>query len=400
MKAAVMRANDAPLNIEEISIASPDRHEVLVRTAASGICHSDLHVIEGGLPVPPPTVLGHEPAGIVEAVGADVEEFAPGDHVIEGGLPVPPPTVLGHEPAGIVEAVGADVEEFAPGDHVIGCVSAWCGSCGPCLQGRPYLCARGESFQRPADGQPRLSDGGGPIHQFANLSSFAEQMLTHERALVKIDPSMPLDRAALIGCGVTTGMGAALNTARVTPGSDVAIIGCGGVGLAALQGCRIAGAGRIIAVDTAEWKLRLACELGASDTVSAGGTDPIEAVRELTFGGVDYAFECIGLPATVQQAIEMARPGGAAVLVGVVPFGTMVDFHQALVVLQEKRILGSMMGSNRFRLDMPKYVSYYLDGRLDLDRMISRRIGLDDVNDAIGAMKKGEVARSVITFAP
>ncbi len=361
MKAAVMRANHAPLQIEEVSLAKPAPHEVLVRTVASGICHSDLHVIEGGLPMPPPTILGHEPAGVVEAVGSEVRDFA-------------------------------------PGDHVIGCISAWCGACPNCLKGRPYLCAGGESLQRGADEEPRISKDGEAIPQFANLSSFAEEMLTHERALVKIDPEMPLDRAALIGCGVTTGLGAALNTARVEPGSSAVVIGCGGVGLAALQGCRIAGAGRIIAVDTEAWKLDLAKTLGATDVVNASESDPTLAVLGMTGGGVDYAFECIGLAPTCQQAINMVKSGGAAVLVGVVPMGTMVEFHQAMVVLQEKRILGSMMGSNRFRIDMPNYVRFYLDGRLKLDEMISRRIALDEVNDAIEALKKGAVARSVISF--
>ncbi len=362
MKAAVMRANNAPLSIEEVTVAKPGPKEVLVRTAASGICHSDLHVIQGGLPMPPPTILGHEPSGVVEAVGSDVVDVA-------------------------------------PGDHVIGCISAWCGACPACLKGKPYLCARAETLQRGADEEPRLSKDGEAIPQFANLSSFAEMMLTHERALVKISPEMPLDRAALIGCGVTTGLGAALNTARVEPGSTAVIIGCGGVGLSALQGCRIAGAGRIIAVDTEAWKLDLAKTLGATDVVDAAGGDPTLAVLELTSGGADYAFECIGLGATVTQAINMLKSGGAAVLVGVVPIGTMVEFHQAMVVLQEKRILGSMMGSNRFRLDMPNYVNFYLDGRLQLDPMISRRIALDEVNEGIEAIKAGTVARSVITFA-
>ncbi len=361
MKAAVMRANHAPLEIEDIAIDKPGPNEVLLRTVASGICHSDLHVIEGNLPMPPPTVLGHEPAGVVEAVGSDVRDFA-------------------------------------PGDHVIGCLSAFCGSCESCMKGRPYLCQNADSLQRSAEEAPRLSKDGEAIPQFANLSSFAEQMLTHERALVKISPEMPLDRAALIGCGVTTGLGAALRTARVEPGSTTVVIGCGGVGLAAIQGCRIAGASRIFAVDTESWKLELAQKLGATDVVNAADGDPTMAVLGATGGGADYAFECIGLKPTVNQAVNMVRAGGAAVCVGVAPVGQMLEFHQAMLVLQEKRILGSMMGSNRFRIDMPTYVNFYLDGRLKLDEMISRRIELDGVNEAIEAMKKGEVARSVIAF--
>jgi len=220
MKAAVMRAWKAPLVIEDVELDAPAPREVLVRTVATGVCHSDLHVIEGALPVPPPTVLGHEPAGVVEAVGSEVS------HV-------------------------------KPGDHVIGCLSAFCGSCFFCLSGQPNLCG-GEATARPAGARPRLSQKGQPIAQFAHLSAFAERMLVHENALVKIRPDMPLDRAALIGCGVTTGLGAALNTARVRPGDTAVVIGCGGVGLAAVQGCRIAGASRIVAVDTMPWKLELA----------------------------------------------------------------------------------------------------------------------------------------------
>lgn len=360
MKAAVMWERNAPLAIEDVQIDQPAANEVRVRTAASGVCHSDLHVIEGGLPMPPPTILGHEPAGVIEAVGSDVQDLA-------------------------------------PGDHVIGCLSAWCGSCEWCMEGRPYLCAQ-TGLARPEGAPPRLSKDGQAIPQFANLSSFAEEMLCPARSLVKIRPDMPLDRAALIGCGVTTGLGAALNTARIRAGSTCVIIGCGGVGLAALQGCRIAGAGRIIAVDTQAWKLELAQKLGATDVVNAAEGDPAMQVLGMTGGGAHYTFECIGLAPTVQQAVTMLRKGGTAVLVGVVPVGQMVELHQADLVLQEKTILGSMMGSNRFRVDMPRYVDFYLDGRLKLDEMISARLPLEDVNQAFDRMRAGEAARSVIVF--
>jgi S-(hydroxymethyl)glutathione dehydrogenase/alcohol dehydrogenase len=355
-----MRANNAPLEIEEIQIDKPRADEVLLRTAASGICHSDLHVIEGGLPMPPPCILGHEPAGVVEAVGEDVTEFA-------------------------------------VGDHVIGCLSAWCGVCEMCLRGKPYLCGAGVP-NRPGDAPPRLTKDGAPLLQFAGLSSFAEYMLCNARSLVKIRDDMPLDRAALIGCGVTTGLGAALNTAHIEAGSTCAVIGCGGVGLSALQGCRIGGAGRIIAIDNQPWKLDLAQKLGATDVVDASQGDPVAQVKEISGGGVDYAFECIGLAPTVQQAVGMVQRGGTALLVGVVPLGKMVELHIAEITLQEKRVVGSMMGSNRFRLDMPRYVDFYLDGRLKLDEMISGRIPLEEVNDAFDGMRKGEIARQVITF--
>lgn len=361
MKAAVMRANNAPLEIEELSIDDPAAGEVLIKTAASGICHSDLHVIEGSLPMPPPCVLGHEPAGVVEAVG-------------EG------------------------VTDFVPGDHVIGCLTSWCGVCKFCTGGRPYLCPTQYSG-RALGLKPALTDANGePVHQFGNLSSFAEKMLCPERSLVKIREDMPLDRASLIGCGVTTGLGAALNTVNIPAGASVVIIGCGGVGLSALQGARITGAGKIIAVDAQPWKFDLARKLGATDCVDATDGDPVAAVHELTGGGADFVFECIGLVPTVQQAIAMAGRGGTAVLVGVVPMGTMVPIPASDLTLQEKNVTGSYMGSNAFRFDMPKYIDFYLDGRLYLDEMISGRIGLDDVNDSLDQMRGGQVARQVIVF--
>jgi S-(hydroxymethyl)glutathione dehydrogenase/alcohol dehydrogenase len=361
MKAAVMRSNNAPLELEDIQIDDPGPGEVLIKTSASGICHSDLHVIEGGLPMPPPCVLGHEPAGIVEAVGAGITDFA-------------------------------------PGDHVIGCLTAFCGVCKFCAHGRPYLCPT-QFVGRAPDAKPRLSSqSGDPLHQFANLSSFAEKMLCPERSLVKIRDDMPLDRACLIGCGVTTGLGAALNTVNIPAGASVVVIGCGGVGLSALQGARIRGAGKIIAVDAQSWKFDLAGKVGATDCVDATDGDPVAAVQALTGGGADFVFECIGLVPTVQQAIAMTGRGGTTVLVGVVPVTEMVPISAADLVLQEKNVTGSYMGSNRFRFDMPKYIDFYLDGRLFLDEMISSKIPLDEVNHAFDLMRKGEAARQVIVF--
>jgi S-(hydroxymethyl)glutathione dehydrogenase/alcohol dehydrogenase len=318
--------------------------------------------------------------------------------VIEGGLPVPPPCILGHEPAGIVEAVGAGVTDFVPGDHVIGCLTAWCGVCKFCTQGRPYLCLT-QFAGRPGGAKPRLrAANGDPIAQFANLSSFAEKMLCPERSLVKIRNDMPLDRASLIGCGVTTGLGAALNTVHIPAGASVVIIGCGGVGLSALQGARIVGAGKIIAVDAQPWKFDLAQKLGATHCIDAKAGDPVAAVHALTGGGADFVFECIGLVPTVQQAIAMTGRGGTAVLVGVVPIQHLVSISAADITLSEKKITGSYMGSNRFRFDMPKYIDFYLDGRLRLDEMISSRIPLGEVNAAFDRMRKGEAARQVIVF--
>jgi S-(hydroxymethyl)glutathione dehydrogenase/alcohol dehydrogenase len=356
-----MRSYKAPLEFEDVQIDSPGPGEVLVKTVASGICHSDLHVIEGALPVPPPCILGHEPAGIVEAVGDGVADFA-------------------------------------PGDHVIGCLTSWCGVCKFCTQGRPYLCPT-QFVGRAPDAKPRLTAAdGAPLFQFANLSSFAERMLCPERSLVKIRDDMPLDRACLIGCGVTTGLGAALNTVHIPAGANVVVIGCGGVGLAAIQGARITGAGKIIAVDAQAWKFDLARKLGATDCIDATDGDPVAAVHELTGGGADFAFECIGLVPTVQQAVAMTGRGGTSVLVGVVPITELVPLSAADLTLQEKNVTGSYMGSNRFRFDMPKYIDFYLDGRLFLDEMISSRIKLDEVNEAFDRMRKGEAARQVITF--
>ena len=362
MKAAVMRANNAPLEIEDINIDDPGPGEVLVKTVASGICHSDLHVIEGGIPVPPPCVLGHEPAGIVEKVG-------PG------------------------------VTSVAEGDHVIACLSKFCGTCQFCSAGRPYLCIEGFAGRPNGNLTPALTDGkGDPVLQFASLSSFAEKMLTTERSVVKIRDDMPLDRASLIGCGVTTGIGAALHTIDIRAGDSVVVIGCGGVGLSAIQGARITGAGKIIAVDAQPWKFDIARLCGATDCVDASDGQAVQAVLDLTGGGANFVFECIGLKPTIEQGVQMTGRGGTTVLVGVLPIGQTVEIGAADLTLQEKAITGSLMGSNRFQYDMPRYVDFYLDGRLLLDEMISSRIQLEDINDAFDAMRKGEAARQVIMF--
>ena len=359
MRAAVLPEIPSSLEIAEVEVDRPGRHEVLVRTVAAGLCHSDLHFMEG-------------------------------KYTWET------PTVPGHEAAGVVEAVGADVTYVRPGDHVIGCLSIFCGRCAYCLSGRPALCDR-EGLERGPGQPPRLSRDGAPIHQFLRLSAFAELMLVHENTLVKIRPDMPLDRAALIGCAVTTGLGAVFNTARVPPGSTVAVLGCGGVGLNCVQGAAIAGAGRIVAVDTLPWKRQLARSFGAADVVDPGTGDAAEQVRELTAGGVDFSFEAIGLTATAEQAFAMLRKGGTATVIGMIPEGERIALPGS-DFLDEKKIQGSNMGSNRFRVDMPRYVDLYLSGRLKLDELVSARIGLEDVNDGFAAMRRGEVARSVIVF--
>ena len=359
MKAAVFREVNVPMEIEEVTVSKPGPREVLIRTKAAGICHSDMHFFNGSYP---------------------------------GKLPM----VLGHESAGIVEQVGSDVHYVKPGDHVITCLSVFCGHCDQCLTGHLSLCQEPE-MSRGKEEEPRISQNDQPLTPFAQLGSFAEMMLVHEHALVKVREDMPMDRAALIGCGVTTGIGAVIHTASVEPGSTVAVIGCGGIGLSAINGAALAGASRIIAVDMVASKLELARKFGATDLVDASDGEAIENVRELTGGGVHYSFEAIGLKATAEQAFRMLRPGGTATVIGMIPPGQMVELH-GVDFLAEKKIQGSMMGSNRFRVDMPRFVDFYLQGKLHLDDMISNRIALPDINEGMAALKTGEIARSVIMF--
>ena len=361
MRAAVLETNPGELTIQDISIDKPGPNEVLVRVAAAGLCHSDLHFMEGKYPCPCPTVLGHESAGVVEAVGDGV-------HYLR------------------------------PGDHVISCLSVYCGTCEYCLTGRLYVCQNRIATERAAGAAPRLTRNGGElVNQFFRLSSFAEQILVHEHALVKIDNDMPLDRAALIGCGVTTGLGAVFNTAKVPVGSTVAVIGCGGIGLNAIQGARIAGAGRIIAIDMNAAKLEMAQDFGATDVVDASDGDAVAKVKELTKGGVEFSFEAIGLKTAAEQAFAMLAPSGVATVIGMIPVGQNIEIPGHML-LGDRRIQGSNMGSNRFRVDMPRYVDLYMQGRLKLDELVSARIKLDEVNEGFAAMKRGNIARSVIVF--
>jgi S-(hydroxymethyl)glutathione dehydrogenase / alcohol dehydrogenase len=361
MKAAIFHGPNQPLTIEDVEVDKPQDHEVLIKTAHSGVCHSDLHFVDGFYPYPAPAILGHEAAGIVEEVGRQVSYVK-------------------------------------PGDHVIACLSVFCGYCDQCMSGHPNRCANKSATQRAANDKPRLSQKGKPINQFLDVSSYCEKMLLHENAIVKIREDIPLDRAALIGCGVTTGVGAVLRTAKVEPGSTVAVFGAGGVGLAAIQGAKIAGARQIIAVDKFEGKLAMAKRLGATHTVDASSSDPIEEIKKLTGGGgVDYSFEAIGLKVAAEQAFYSVKPGGTATVIGMIPVGQKVELD-GYMFLTERKLQGSNMGSNRFRIDMPQYIDFYLQGRLNLDDMISKHDKLENVNDAFRAMKAGEVARTVIDF--
>ncbi len=361
MKAAVLHAVGQPLTIEDVSVTKPGPREVLIRTAVAGICHSDLHFVDGAYPHPMPCVLGHESAGVVEAVGEDVTYVKPGDHVVT-------------------------------------CLSVFCGYCEQCLTGNPARCETQEIKLPPGVSKRLAWKGGGPMHQFLNLSSYAEQMLVHEHALVKIRPEMPLDRAALIGCGVLTGVGAVFHTAKVEPGTKVAVIGCGGIGLACVNGAALAGAGRVIAIDTLPAKLELARKMGATDTINVNDGDPVKQVRALTGGGVHYSFECLGAKATAEQSFRMLAPGGTATIIGMIPVGTKIELN-GYEFLAERKIQGCIMGSNRFRVDMPRLVEFYLQGKLHLDHLISGSLKLEQINDGLAALRAGGVVRQMIKLA-
>ncbi len=360
MKAAVLREVDRPLEVEEVEVDRLNPREVLIRTGASGVCHSDLHFVEGKYTIDMPAVLGHEASGTIEAVGEQVTYVRPGDRVIT-------------------------------------CLSVFCGHCDRCLSGRPALCRRPD-VDRAASEPSRLRQGDTRITQMAQLGSYAEQMLVHEHAVVKVDDDIPFEQLALIGCGVTTGLGAVLNTAKVEPGSTVAVVGCGGVGLNCIQGAALAGALRIIAIDAVETKLTMARELGATDVIDASGGAVVQKVRDLTDGGVDYSFEAIGTKETAEQCFEMLAAGSTATIIGMIPEGTKIELDGGTFLRRERKIQGSSMGSNRFRIDMPRYIEFYRQGRLKLDQLVSQRLKLEQLNDAFDDMKEGQVARSVITF--
>jgi S-(hydroxymethyl)glutathione dehydrogenase/alcohol dehydrogenase len=358
MRAAVYVAQDQPLTIEELTAIDPGPGDVVVSIGASGVCHSDLSATNGTLPLPPPTILGHEGAGTVDWVGAEVTRVKPGDRVIS---------------------------TFVPS----------CGACWYCVHDRSNLCEQtGAVMMTP---RAKRTDGT-PIPAFTGLGTFSDAMTISESQAVKIETDLPDDQLALIGCGVTTGVGAALNTAQIEPGSSVAIIGCGGVGQAVIQGARIAGAARIFAIDPVELKRKAAEQLGATDLIDPDDGDPVAQVQALTGGrGADYAFEVIGLPETIVQAYSTARRGGTAVVVGMPRMDSEVTLPGFGLFYEEKRLLGCVYGSAQVRRDFPRFISLVETGRLDLGAMVSRRIKLDEVNDAFRAMQAGEVIRSVIT---
>ncbi|MDP8976491.1 MAG: Zn-dependent alcohol dehydrogenase [Actinomycetota bacterium] len=367
VRAAVLTGVGRPLEICELELEPPRAHEVMVRLAASGVCHSDLSMQNGTTMVPTPVVLGHEGAGIVEEVGEGVTAVEAGDHVVISWVPQ-------------------------------------CGDCFFCAKAQPHLCEASNVVLASAgllDGTPRFSSGGRPVHQMVAAGTFAERTVVPEWSVVPVDDDLDLQVAALMGCAVLTGVGAALNTAHIGDDDSVAVVGCGGVGLNVVQGARLAGAARVIAVDLNPAKLDLALEFGATDTIDASQANAVSKVMALTDQrGADVSFEVVGLEASIDQAIAMTRRGGQAVLVGLPRMDAMITVPAFLgAVMAAKTITGCWYGSADVRRDVPRLVGHYRSGELKLDELISATISLEDVNDAFEAMENGDVARSVIRYA-
>lgn len=365
-KAAVLKAVGEPLEHIDVDLDSPHAGELKIKVAASGVCHSDLSVQNGTIMLPTPIVLGHEGAGVVTEVGDGVDGFSPGDHVVLSFVPQ-------------------------------------CGECFFCRRGQGQLCETSNTALVSGgllDGTPRFALDTQPLFQMSACGTFSPETVVPQFGAVKIGADMPLKQAALIGCGVLTGVGAALNTAQIREGDTVAVLGCGGVGLNVIQGAGLAGAERIIAADRVEAKLDLARKFGATDTVNAAERDPVGGVMELTAQrGADVAFEVIGLKETIHQVINMTRRGGQAILVGVPKIDVTMEIPAFLgMVVAEKTIKGCWYGSSNVHTDIPKLVGLYQEGKLMLDELISREIGNAQVNEAFEAMEKGEVARSVIVY--
>jgi NDMA-dependent alcohol dehydrogenase len=364
IRAAVFYEPNVPFKIETLELGPPQAGEVLVKVAAAGVCHSDWHLMTGATQHATPVVPGHEGAGVVEAVGDGVTKLKPGDHV---------------------------ALNWAPN----------CGTCFYCLHDRPSLCS---TFVKPSgagtmlDGTTRLSKAGQPVYHFSAAACFAEYVVVPQVCCVTLNKAVPLTIAALIGCAVTTGVGAVLNTARVRPGSSVAVFGAGGVGLNIIMGARLAGAGRVIAIDRSEAKGDMAQAFGATDILIAG-PETNKEIRRLTGGrGADYVFEAIGLPAVQEQCLDAVRPGGTVVLVGISPMGSSTDLPGAIMTRQEKTVTGCYYGSANTARDFPLYAELYLKGRLDLERLVTKSYTLDQINEAYADMLEGDLARGVITF--
>jgi S-(hydroxymethyl)glutathione dehydrogenase/alcohol dehydrogenase len=362
VKAAVLYETKKPLRVEQVDLDGPKHGEVLVKIGAAGVCHSDYHFMNGDLPIGLPCVLGHEGAGVVEEVGEGVTTVKPGDHVV----------LL-----------------FRPN----------CGHCEFCSQGRPALCWMAGKFRntgRMLDGTSRFHRDGVEILHFLGVSCFSERTVVPEQGVVPIAPDIPFEVAALVGCAVMTGVGAVMNTARVVPGASVLVIGAGGVGLNCVMGARLVGADPIIVADVIDAKLEAAMDFGATHTVNARTHDLVEGVRELAKDGVDYSFEAIGNPKTMSAAFATLRRGGTATAVGIAPFGSEMSINAGDLVYSEKTLKGSYYGSARPQADMPRLLELYQHGKLPIDKLITRRYKLEEVNEAYDALLKGEVARSVL----
>ncbi len=363
--AAVLFAVGQRLDLREVEVQAPHAGEVLIRMAASGLCHTDLHVMRGHVNAPLPAVLGHEGAGIVADVGSEVTSVKPGDHVIP----------------------------------------LWrlsCGVCEYCSDGRPALCNEGMQIRTTGcllDGSTRFTLDGQPIKHFCGVSSFCEYSIVPERAVLKIPEDLPLDHAALLGCAVVSGVGAVFNAARVKPGGSVAVFGAGGVGLNVVQGAAIAGAEKIIAVDVLPNKLEWARQFGATHTVDASKEDPVEWVRALTGGkGVNYAFEAIGQPATMRQAYDCLAKRGMAVILGVTPMTAEVSVPVMSLVFEERVLTGSIYGAGQPWIEIPKLIALYRAGKLKLDELLTRTYPFRQINEAYDDLERGELARGVVTF--
>ena len=354
-----------PLRIETVELDPPGRGELLVRIAAAGLCHSDLSVINGDRPRPMPMALGHEAAGIVDSVGEDVTDLVAGDHVVMVFMPS-------------------------------------CGHCVPCAEGRPALCEPGAAANGAGtllSGKRRLHCDGAEVNHHLGVSGFAEYAVVSRRSVVKIDRDLPLDEAALFGCAVLTGVGAVVNTARLQPGQSAAVIGLGGVGLASVLGAIASGARQVVAIDLSDDKLGLARQLGASHTVNARDADAAEQVRELTGGGVDFAFEMAGAVRAMELAYKITRRGGTTITAGLPPPGAALPLPLVQLVAEERTVKGSYIGTCVPTRDIPRYVALYRAGRLPVDRLMSGRLTLDEINEGFDRLHEGKAVRQVIEFA-
>jgi Zn-dependent alcohol dehydrogenase len=363
-RAVLCRELNKPVVVEPITVDPPRRGEIMLKLGACGVCHSDLSATNGTIPLPPPLVLGHEAAGEVIAVGEGVTGFAVGDHVVSSFIYM-------------------------------------CGKCRFCSIGRPVLCVeQGKALSTLPDGTLRTRDAQGkPLNVFSGCGVMAEYATLHVDNAVKIDPEIPFDRAALVGCAVTTGVGAVFNTARVVPGASVAVFGCGGVGLNVIQGAAIAGAGRIVAIDAMQSKLELARKFGATDALLAKpGEDLTKPLKKLTGGGADYAFECVGSGELAGAAYRAIGRGGVAVVVGVAKPGDSTSVRTMTLPFEEKTLTGSYFGSCVPRVDFPRLLGLYQRGKLKLDELITRRYSIDDAPQAFADLESGKNARGVIVF--